>query len=347
MAMYKVSLLSDHDYPKWTQYLDECPTTNFFFQMGWLKVVQRTYAHKPFYLMATCERDVRGILPLFLVSSPMFGRVLASDVFTSYGGVCADDPEVELCLMEEAVRLATLVRASYLEIKNSQNIQGLGDQWQRNNNYCTMIVDLTPGANNIWSNWHPETRRNVRKAIKSGIRVERGPHLFDDFYRLVTLNMRQHGTPVHSKEFYRNIIQEFGDEACLFVARLADQPVAGSLTLGFKTRIQSFVGASNSKFWKLKPNDLLYWEIIQHACDRGFTELDFGRSTWESGTFHYKKHIGARPLPLYYDYYLNRRKSIPQVNPGNKSYWLATQLWRYLPLELTKVLGPHIIKYVV
>ena len=345
--MNKVRIISEQDYPKWDKYLQDRPTENFFYRIGWLKVVQRTYGHRPLYLMATFENEVCGILPVFLVSVPMFGRYLASDAFTSYGGVYADDEEIELSLMEKGAGLASSYKGSYLEIKNTKSISSLSKPWCRKSDYCTMIVDLGVGANKIWKGWHPETRRNVRKATKAGLHVEQGSHLLDDFYRLVTLTMRRHGTPVHSKKFYQNILQEFPDDVTIYVVKLFEQPVATSLTVSFKTCIHSFVGASDAEFFKLKPNDLLYWEIIQHASNQGFRYLDFGRSSWESGTFRYKMHMGAKPQPLYYDYYLNRRKTVPHIHQDNKRYRLATEIWQRLPLGITRVLGPHLIKYVV
>jgi len=90
----EVIVITSQDYPRWERYVEQSPTTSFFHRIGSLKVVQRTYGHRPLYLMATNGNDVRGILPLFLVSSPLFGRILASDVFTSYGGVCAESVEI-------------------------------------------------------------------------------------------------------------------------------------------------------------------------------------------------------------------------------------------------------------
>ena len=345
--MDRINVITSQDYSRWERYVEELPAAGFFHRIGWLKVVQRTYGHNPFYLVATNGDEVHGILPLFLVSSPMFGRILASDVFTSYGGVCADDSEVERGLMEEAARLAISQGVSYLEIKNIKKIEGIDRRWQTKTDYCTLILDLQTGAESVWKSWQSKIRNNVRKAMKLGIKVERGSHLLDDFYSLLALNMRRLGTPVHNKKFYQNIIQEFPEGATLFVAKISDQPVATAITVGFKKHIQAYISASLSDFVHLKPNELLYWEIIQYACDRGYQYLDFGRSTWESGTFEFKKHLGASPMPLYYEYYLNRSKTIPRIHQANRNYKLAIAVWRRLPLAVTKALGPHLIKYVV
>ncbi|MDZ7343957.1 MAG: FemAB family PEP-CTERM system-associated protein [candidate division KSB1 bacterium] len=345
--MKTIKVINAQDYSKWEKYVEEIPAAGFFHRIGWLKVVQRTYGHRPFYLMATSGETVHGILPLFLVSSPMFGRILASDVFTSYGGICADDAEVERQLMDEAARLAMAQGVSYLEIKNLNRINGLNGRWQTKTDYCTLILDLQPGAEQIWKAWRDKTRNDVRKATKSGVVIEQGAQFFDEFYKLVTVDMRRLGTPVHSRKFYYNILQEFPEEANIFVAKVSGQTVSAALTVGFKKHLQAYTSVSLSEFRQLKPNALLYWEVVQYACQRGYHYLDFGRSTWESGTFEFKKHLGAAPVPLYYDYYLNRRKTVPHIHQDNKNYRLAIAVWQRLPLAVTRALGPHLIKYVV
>lgn len=343
----EVRIVTEKDFPAWEAYLLADNRATFFHRIGWLTVVQETYGHKPFYLIATRGGKVCGVLPLFLVSSPIFGRVLASDVFTSYGGVCADKKDVEIAIMKEAARLAAQNRVSYLEIKNIDKVNVPGNDWSTKNDYCTMLLDLEPGAEGIWKHWQGKIRRNVRKAEKSGVTIEQGSHLLDSFYEVIALNMKRLGTPVHSKNLYRNMLKEFPGDVALFVAKVSGESIGAAVAVGFKDQCQLFLSASDSSHWHLKPNDLLYWAVIQHACERGYRYLDFGRSTWHSGTFDFKKHMGATPRPLYYEYFLNRARSVPHVSQDNKKYQLAIQAWRCLPLGVTKIVGPRLIKYIV
>jgi hypothetical protein len=64
-------------------------------------VVEKTYKHKPIYLMAKEEGAIKGVLPLFLMRSMIFGKKLVSVPFTPYGGVCADNETAENALVEE------------------------------------------------------------------------------------------------------------------------------------------------------------------------------------------------------------------------------------------------------
>jgi hypothetical protein len=60
-------------------------------------VVERTYKHKPVYLITKEEE--------FLMRSMLFGKKLVSVPFTPYGGVCADNETVKITLIEEAKRV--------------------------------------------------------------------------------------------------------------------------------------------------------------------------------------------------------------------------------------------------
>ena len=58
-----------------------------------------------------------------------------------------------------------------------------------------------------------------------------------------------------------------------------------------------------------------------------------------------KVHWGFEPQPLYYEYYLVRAQSMPNLSPNNPSYSRAIRLWQRMPLWLTQWLGPRVARY--
>ena len=73
-----------------------------------------------------------------------------SGSYASYGGLLAGVIEVEKFLLEVATRLTVSSRSSYLEIKNDKGISEIGSDWKKKKNYCTMILDLWCGAEDVW-----------------------------------------------------------------------------------------------------------------------------------------------------------------------------------------------------
>ena len=71
--------------------------------------------------------------------------------------------------------------------------------------------------------------------------------------------------------------------------------------------------------------------------------FDFGRSTVDSGTFAFKKKWGARPEPVVWPYYL-RKGNADDMRPDNGKYDRMINIWRRLPVGLTRVIGPAIVR---
>ena len=87
----------------------------------------------------------------------------------------------------------------------------------------------------------------------------------------------------------------------------------------------------------------MYWEVLAAACRDGFTWFHFGRSSRDSGTYHFKKQWGAEEVQLYW--YLLSQGGDPEaaIPQPQESYGWATRVWQRLPLSMARVLGPHLI----
>ena len=58
-------------------------------------MVKKTYKHKPIYLVAKENDEIKGVLPLFLMKSMIFGKKLVSVPFAPCGGACADNETID------------------------------------------------------------------------------------------------------------------------------------------------------------------------------------------------------------------------------------------------------------
>ncbi|HIH96985.1 MAG TPA: hypothetical protein HA348_05870 [Thermoplasmata archaeon] len=94
------------DEKAWDEYVYSSNSSTFYHQIGWRNVVEKTYKHKPIYLTAKENGEIKGVLPLFLMKSIIFGKKLVSVPFAPYGGVCADNRTIADALFEEAKRIA-------------------------------------------------------------------------------------------------------------------------------------------------------------------------------------------------------------------------------------------------
>jgi FemAB-related protein (PEP-CTERM system-associated) len=168
--------------------------------------------------------------------------------------------------------------------------------------------------------------------------------LLDGFYEVFCRNMRDLGTPVYGKNFFRNVLEEFPETTRIISVKLGDKTVASGILTWFKDTLEVPWASSISDYREMCPNNLLYWEAIRFAINNGSLKFDFGRSTPGEGTFKFKKQWGAKPVQLYWQYLLKEGERLPELNTKNPKYEMAIKVWKKLPLAVTNFIGPHIVK---
>ena len=179
-----------------------------------------------------------------------------------------------------------------------------------------MVLPLQPTVDEQWRVLDRKLRNQVRKAEKSGLTVQRGgAELLDSFYDVLARNMRDLGSPVHSKRFFADILATFPDRTRLLCVSLGSTPVAASFVIWHGERIEVPWASALRAYNPLCPNVLLYWEMLKFSIERRFAQFDFGRSTPNEGTFNFKQQWGAEPHQLYWEYWLDAGRSLPGPQP--------------------------------
>src|SRR5687767_10969562 len=107
----------DSDEPRWDEFVRENSQATFFHLLRWRDVLARNFGYKPFYLYAEEEREIVGILPLFLVKSLLFGKRLMSLPVCIYGGLVSRNEEASELLLNQARELAQRYQVAHLEIR--------------------------------------------------------------------------------------------------------------------------------------------------------------------------------------------------------------------------------------
>jgi len=325
----------------WDSYVHESDASTFYHQIGWRNVVEKTYGHKPRYLVAREGDAVVGVLPMFLMESRIFGRKLVSVPFAPYGGVCADDAGVGRALVEEAERIAKEARVDYFEIKSFENSDFRN--YATNDNYLTFIIDLDQGLKQIWKNMRKDKKKGVNKAKKSNLGIEWSDKIVDDFYTIYIKNMRDLGTPTHGYNFFQNILLEFPKNVKILNIKYGDVVICSKFLLYYKQIVISMWGSTLRKYRKYHPYDLANWEAIVESQAKGCRYFDFGRCLRNSGVFEYKMGWRGEQKPLFYHFYMSDDRKPPDFAQNNPKREMFARAWRRLPLSMTKVMG-HVMR---
>jgi len=208
----------------------------------------------------------------------------------------------------------------------------------------TMLLRLQDTAEAQWAALDNKVRNMIRKAEKSDLSSESGgSELLDAFYAVFTENMRDLGTPVYPRGFFSSVMQRFPGRTRIHVVRLGGEVVASSLTFAWRDSVEVPWASSLRRHRDKSPNNLLYWAMLQQAIADRRDVFDFGRSTPNEGTYHFKTQWGAQPGAMHWEYWL-ASGVVPNQSPDNPKFQAAIATWRRLPLWVSNRLGPHIVR---
>jgi len=379
--MTSVRLYQNSDKQLWDAYVMRHPDSTHCHLSGWKDVIEKAYGHIGYYLLAEEDCKIKGIVPVFHIKSFLFGNQLVSMPFLNYGGILADNEETEIALLSEAVKLGQKLKASTIELRhtnplsclnglnsinstNSSNSSNPMNPMNSSNstnptnpsnpsNCVTkthkvrMLLELPGSSDELFKSYNAKLRSQIRRPQKEGMdSIVGGAELLDDFYKVFSINMRDLGSPVHSKNLFKEILKHFEQNVRIGIVTYKGQSVAAGMIFLFKNVIEIPWASTLRKYNQFSPNMLLYWSFLEYACKNGHQYFDFGRSTQGEGTHKFKEQWGAKPFPMYWhNIVLNGRPA--GNNESEKSrYETAIRYWKKLPLPISNALGPLIRKHI-
>ena len=336
--MIEVRQLEDGEDKAWDDYVYRCLESSHCHLSGWARVIARSYGHRSYYLWARENGEVKGVLPLIGMRNFFYRRLLVSMPFLDDGGICADDDNIRSCLFQEALHLYKVQRTDCLDLRhrytNSLDSSPGGEK-------VMMILDLLDDPDEMWKRFDAKLRNQVRKASKSGLVAGwSGKEGLADFYKIFAANMRDLGSPVHSRDFFGAILDEFSDSAKIMLVRKGEDVIGGAVCIFFKGSMIVPWASSLREYFSLCPNNLLYWEMIRWGCENGYRSFDFGRSSPDSGTYRFKKQWGAKEEPLHWQCVSRKIGQAAMPHADTNKYRWAIKVWSHLPLSLTNFVGP-------
>jgi FemAB-related protein (PEP-CTERM system-associated) len=329
----------------WDRFVELQPQATVGHLRGWGSVIREAYGHEPVALAALEGSEVVGIVQLVLVRSRLFGDHLVSMPFLDYGGILVDGDaagpgDVSGALFDAAVEAGHARGARSLGLRQFHPIDLPAPV---TDDRVTMLLPLTT-ADAAWKALPSERRNRVRKGEKSGLSaVWGGAELLGGFYDVFAANMRDLGSPVHSRRFFRAMLEALGETARVLHVRDRDgRPLGAAVCLFFRDTIAVPWVSSRREAFALCPNFVLYWEVIRFGCEHGYRTLDLGRSFKNAGTFEFKRQWGARPHPLPWIYRDLVPGAPPSVDRDSRRFHRLVNLWKRVPVTVANLAGPWV-----
>jgi hypothetical protein len=160
-------------------------------------------------------------------------------------------------------------------------------------------------ADRLANSFHSNTRKNIRRALKSGFAVTRSDsqEAFDALASIHRRNMEAIGGRVKDASVFSALRRSLSspEDYVIYTAARGEQIIAALLVLFFNHTAEYFIPATEESFRVHQPSSLLVFEAMQDAVERGCRYWNWG-GTWlsQEGVYRYKSRWNTKDYPYRY-----------------------------------------------
>jgi FemAB-related protein (PEP-CTERM system-associated) len=310
----------------------------FFHLAGWGQVVEKVMKHKRTDWLAFDGDELVGVLPLSICRSMRGKRNLISVPYGVYGGAVGRNRDVEAALFRAAESQAIDMGAGRLELR-CQHDPGL--DLLASELYVTFVQELPDEVELVMKGMPKKARAEARKGRdRHGLVLQEGRWFLDDMVRLFHRNKRSLGSPALPLNWFRTLMEYFGEDAVVHEVRREGEPISAVLSFRFRDQLLAYYsGTADNADRQYSASNFQYMALKEWAVERGIRTFDLGRSRKDAGAYKFKVNQGLEPQVLHYRYRLVTDSELPSLNPSNPKTHKLQKAWRQLPLSLTTILS--------
>ena len=327
MYHVKIAHIDSLDIQQWNELLMKSEICDAFQTYEWAQVLRNSLGVEPYFLMVYDDGD--------LVGGVMYFKKKALGMLGSYevrgGPLCSDANKLRVMksilrvLGERRKKAAYMLFVPY-PLTNLCFAQLFKGEGYHPIVFRTLIVDLNRPLDDIWTALDKYARRGVRRAKKLGVEasVASTREEWEEYYRLHLIHAREKDYPPEPRSFYEEMFRLHGKKmARLFVSKLENRIISGTLCLIYRENLVGIRGASLDEFLNYQPNNLAHWKSIEWAKENGVKIYDFDglpleQTEYLRGVYKYKRRWDGSVQ--WYHYYVNNGLLPPAIHLVRTSF---------------------------
>ena len=286
----------------------------------WKRIPDReVYAH-PEYVLLYEDADNKAVCACIdnnsdIILFPFLMRNIPSQPYRDlispygYGGYlfCAKQPKLLLeqfnIEFQQWVIENNIISEFIRFYLNSPIIENYAGEIVHNNN--NIIVDLTTSEEERWMTYKQKVRKNVKRALSSGVEVfdDEGENL-DAFLDIYYDTMKRRDAKDNSyfpRHYFESIIANLSGQYRFFHAIFEGKIISTELILVSENNIYSFLGGTLDEYFQLRPNDYIKHKIMNWGRLNGKKAFVLGGGyTPNDGIFKYKEAFALEGITSFY-----------------------------------------------
>jgi len=291
---------------QWWEFAAAQPAATAFHHPAWVSLLAECYGYRAHVVVCQGEAgDIVAGLPMLQIPAGSSAPRWVSLPFTDSCDLLARDEQSRAAVISELLQAYREGRTAQVEIRAS--IGEADCVFQSQAGVCHRLP-LQPDPDAVFARFKKtQTRQPIVQAERDGVTVRRGGSIVDlrSFYRMQVRTRRRLGMPVQPWRFFELLWSRLLEPGLgfLLLAEHQGAPIGGAVFLTWNGTLVYKFSASDSRFWGLRPNNLVLWTAIRWGCENGYHTFDFGRTDMEDvGLRRFKSGWGTVERPLVYSY---------------------------------------------
>ena len=168
-----------------------------------------------------------------------------------------------------------------------------------------VVRNLEIPLDEIWMDFKPKVRKNVKRANGYGLKfaVDLEGRYLEDFLRIYYSTMDRSGAQdefYFSRDFFRRL-EKLRGNAAWFYALYNGNVVSSELMIYGSEHAYSYLGGTDRKYFDLRPNDFLKYEMIKWCKEKGLKDFVLGGGYGaDDGIYQYKQCLAPHGIMDFY-----------------------------------------------
>jgi hypothetical protein len=141
------------------------------------------------------------------------------------------------------------------------------------------VVNLENGVDTLWKSISHNKRRNIKKALNEGVEVFESREREDllTFYSMLRAAEERAGFSSYPLSWFEAVWDIYSsDLSKVFLAKWDGKAVSGVFTVMHSKTVFALAAGSFSEGWKVRPNDVMHWKVMEWACQKGYSRYHMG-----------------------------------------------------------------------
>ncbi len=342
----ELKILNPLNNEKWDELVLSTQNYTFFHSSAWAKVLHDSYEYQPFYFYFIENNDLLVLVPLMEVKSIFTGLRGVSLPFSDYCSLTVHDKIEFREWFEFIVQYGKAMKWKVLEFRDGNYFS---QEISPSSYFLGHVLELHNDVNKNYSNLRSHTKRNIKKAVREGVRVQFSQSLdsIKAYYHLHCMTRKKHGLPPQPFYFFKQIHHHIISESLGFVilAKYDNKNIAGAVFFHFGSKAMYKFGASDTKYQHLRANNLIMWEAIKWYAEKGYDSFCFGRTeSKNTGLIQFKAGWGAKEYIIKYFNYDLKRNSFAATK--QRLTGMQNKIFAKMPISLLRLSGTLLYRHI-